>query len=149
MDRLTPDQLRFVVARQECPTDKEAAEELGFSPSTISYWKRHGGPIDEAVRLMAFDGLIMAAHIRRRSIAKAMMVKVAGLDDNDASLRQRVATEIIEWEMGKATQRQEVTGADGGPVQTESKVSVDLSRFTDTDVDTLVDIAGRLGGTEA
>lgn len=111
--QLTPDQIRFVVARQECPTDKEAAESIEIDPSTVCYWKRKGAPVDDAVRLMAMDGLIVARHIRRRSLAKAMMVKAAGLDTNDERLRQNVATEIIEWEMGKATQKQEITGEDG------------------------------------
>lgn len=120
MERLTPDQIRFVVARQGCPTDKEAAEQLEINPSTVSYWKRTGVPIDEALRLMALDGLVVAIYIRRRNLAKAMMVKVAGLDEDDASLRQRVATEIIDWEMGKPTQRQEHTGTgEGGAIMIE------------------------------
>lgn len=65
---------------------------------------------------MAMDGIIVARTLRRRNLAKAMAVKVAGLDLDDAKLRQSTATEIIEWEMGKATQRQEVTGADAGPL---------------------------------
>jgi len=47
------------------------------------------------------------------------MVKVKGLDSVDEALRQRVASEIIEWEMGKATQRQEVSGRDGGPLKVQ------------------------------
>lgn len=31
--------------------------------------------------------------------------------------RQSVATEIIEWELGKATQRQEHAGVDGRPIE--------------------------------
>lgn len=111
--QLSNDQIRFVVARQEFPTDKESAEAIGISPNTISSWKRKGAPIDEAVRLMAEDGLVTALHIRRRNLAKAMAVKVGALDSVDESARQRAATEIIEWEMGRATQRNEVTGEDG------------------------------------
>jgi len=129
LEKLTPDQIRFVVARQECPTDKEAAEEIKVSASTISYWKRTGVPIDEAVRLMAFDGLTTALHVRRRNLAKAMLVKVAGLDDTDSTLRQRVATEIIEWETGKATQRQEISGADGEPLTVNFISNVDDERL--------------------
>jgi len=83
--------------------------------------------------LMAHDGLIAAQHIRRSSLAKAMLVKVDGLDTNDESLRQKVATEIIEWEMGKATQKQEVTGAKGGPIETTviREVVVELPERSD------------------
>jgi len=104
--------LRFVVARQHCTSDKEAAAEIGLAAHSVYSWPNKDR-VNEAVRLMALDGLVMAAHIRRRNLAKAMLVKVAGLDLDDDRVRQAVATEIIEWEMGRATQRQEVTGKDG------------------------------------
>lgn len=115
LNELTIDQMRFVVNRLEHTTDKDAAIATGVSPSTVKDWKYKGAPIDEAVRLMAQDGLIIAQHIRRKNLAKAMLVKVAGLDISDERLKQMVATEIIEWEMGKAKQTQEITGADGEP----------------------------------
>ena len=109
--QLTTDQIRFVVARQEFDTDKEAALSANLKPNTVYQWKcRSNAPIDEAVRLMALDGLIAATELRRRNLAKAMSVKVKGLDEKNAKLRQDVATEIIEWEMGKATQKIESKG---------------------------------------
>lgn len=105
IDDLAIDQIRFVVARQEFSTDKAAAESIEISPDTVKRWKREGVPIDEVVRLMVADGLVVAMHMRRRNLAKAMLVKIAGLDGSDDALRQRVATEIIEWEMGKAMQK--------------------------------------------
>ena len=117
--RLSTDQIRFVVARQEFSTDKEAAEAIGVKPDTVYQWKHKGHPIDEAVRLMAMDGIIVASELRRRNLAKAMAVKVAGLDSSEERTRQSVSTEIIEWEMGKATQRQEVSGPDGGTLVIE------------------------------
>jgi len=116
LDKLSLDQVRYVVARQEFSTDKEAAASINLKPDTIYRWPTE---VKEAVRLMAFDGLATAQHIRRKALAKAMLVKVKGLDSNDDVLRQRVATEIIEWEMGKATNRTEVAGPEGGPVQVE------------------------------
>ena len=116
LGKLSTDQVRFIVARQEFSTDKEAAIEIGVKPDTVSQWKHKGVPIDEAVRLMAMDGLIVAQEVRRRNLAKAMLVKVEGLDESNPRIRQNVATEIIEWEMGRATQRQEVSGEDGGPL---------------------------------
>lgn len=117
LDQLTADQIRFVIARQDFTTDKEAAESIDLKPDTVYHWKsREKAPLTEALKLMVGDGLIVAAHLRRRSLAKAMAVKVAGLDDSDDRLRQSVATEIIEWEMGRATQRQEHSGPDGEPI---------------------------------
>jgi len=115
LSELTNDQIRFVVVRQEYSTDKEAAEAIDILPNTVYKWKR-SSPIDEAVRLMALDGLVTAQHIRRRNLAKAMAVKVSGLDSDVEKLRQDVATELIEWEMGRATQRNEHGGSDGGPI---------------------------------
>ena len=101
LDQLSTDQIRFVVARQEYATDKEAAELVGIKPDTVYRWPDE---VKEAVRLMAADGVIVAKRVRRRSLAKAMLVKVDGLDSKDERLKQNVATEIIEWEMGKAEQ---------------------------------------------
>lgn len=110
ISELTADQIRFVVSRQEHATHKEAAEAIGIKPATVYDWIHKGAPINEAVRFMAADGLIVAQNVRRRNLAKAMLVKVAGLDEKDARLRQNVATEIIEWEMGKPSQPTEQTG---------------------------------------
>ena len=112
LQNLSTDQIRFVVARQEFSTDKDAAHAVRVSAATVKRWKQEGAPIDEAVRLMATDGVIVATELRRRSLAKAMAVKVKGLDSTDDKLRQSVATEVIEWELGKATQsvKQELSG---------------------------------------
>jgi len=60
----------------------------------------------------------MATEMRRRNLAKAMGVKVKGLDSESERTRQGVASEIIEWEMGKAKQTVDsmVSGPGGGPV---------------------------------
>ena len=36
---LRMDQIRFVVARQEFPSDKAAAEEIGVSVNTVYHWE--------------------------------------------------------------------------------------------------------------
>jgi len=124
LERLSTDQIRFVVARQEFSTDKEAAEQIGVKPNTVYTWKHKGVPIDEAVRLMAYDGIVVARTMIRRALAKAAAVKVAGLDEPDEKLRQMVASEILDRELGKPTQRQEITGADGGPVETHNTITL-------------------------
>jgi hypothetical protein len=112
---LSPNQVRFVVARQDYLSDKEAAEAVGLKPDTVYRWN---GNVKRAVQLFAEDIMSGAAAIRRKNLAKAMMVKAAGLDSNDESIRQKAATELIEWEMGKAQQRvqSEVSGVDGAPI---------------------------------
>lgn len=128
---LTTDQIRFVVARQQFSTDKEAAEEIGIKPDTVYQWKHKGHPIDDAVKFMAFDGVITALHIRKRHLAEAMAVKVAGLKSDDERLRQNVATEVIEWELGRATQPQEHDIKRGGTLH--EALDVALKRAYDDD----------------
>ena len=111
LQTLSPNQLRFVVARQDYLTDKEAAEAVGLKSNTVYGWN---GNVKEAVRLFAEDIAAGAVAVRRRYLAKAMMVKAAGLDSVDETVRQKAATEIIEWEMGKAAQP--LTGENGGPL---------------------------------
>lgn len=109
LSKLTMDQIRFVIARQETFSDKEAAEALDIKPKAVSNWKQNGAPLDAACRLMAMDGMITMLHIRRRVLAKAMAVKAAGLESDNERIRQSVATEIVEWESGKAGQPVEVS----------------------------------------
>ena len=110
-DQLTIDQLRFVTARMNVSTDKEAAQAIGVEPRTISEWKRAGAPIDEAVKLLIHDGLVLSRTILRRSVAEAAAIKRAGLYSDDEKTRQAAATEILDRELGKATQRSEVAGS--------------------------------------
>lgn len=121
---LSPNQVRFVVARQDYLSDKEAAEAVGLKPDTVYRWN---GNVKEAVRLFSEDIMSGAAAIRRKNLAKAMMVKAAGLDSNDESIRQKAASEIIEWEMGKAQQRvqNELSGPGGAPLKAYIGVSPD------------------------
>ena len=60
--QLSIDQLRFVTARLNCSTDKEAAETVGVSPDTVVYWKRKGAPIDDAVKMLSFDGAVPVSY---------------------------------------------------------------------------------------
>lgn len=106
LSELSSVQLRFVVARVETRSDPEACKAINLSYHTVKNWPEKQ-LINEAVRLMVHDGVITALEIRRRNLAKAMAVKAQGLESVDEKIRQAAATEIIEWELGKATQRNE------------------------------------------
>ena len=111
--QLTTDQIRYVVARQECSTDREAARMIGVNEATVYRWP---SVVKEAARLMVQDGVVTALELRRRALAKAMLTKVALLDNKSPTVRDKAATDIIEWELGKATQKQEMTGQGGAPL---------------------------------
>ena len=109
--QLTRNQRRFVVAMQDCATKKEAAEAIGLQPDTVYRWP---DLVDTAIQVLSDDIEGAVLDILTSSAAKAALVKVAGLDDDDDRLRQAVASEILDRILGKPTQRQELTGADGG-----------------------------------
>jgi hypothetical protein len=106
LNRLTKDQLRFIVALQEYPSKEDAAKAIKIKPSTAYGWPDY---VDEAARLMALDTVQAALELRKRNLVKAMGVKAAGLDSKDERIRQNVATEIIEWETGKAQSKTDIT----------------------------------------
>jgi hypothetical protein len=108
--QLSSSQMRFVTKRAWTDSDAEAAREIGLSPETVKAWKVKGAPIDEAVRMMKHDGVIMAAEMLRRALADAVEVKVNGLFDRDRRIAQDAATEIMDRNLGKPTQRSENTG---------------------------------------
>ena len=118
--QLSLSQIRFLVARMECPTDKEAAIAIGMTEGAVKSWNKDGSKqlIDKALRLMVHDGIVTAQEILRRSLAKAAAVKAAGLDADDERIRQLVATEIIDRGLGKVAQRTELTGKDGEAIKT-------------------------------
>ena len=132
--KLSKDQLRFIVALQDYPSKKEAAEAIGLKPNTVYNWN---GDIDEAIQLMAQERLEGAKAIRKNALIKAIMVKIAGLDSGDEALRQKVATEIIEWELGKALQRQDVT-SQGEQIKTSDHEGLNRA------VSTLADALGEI-----
>lgn len=100
LPELTIEQLRYMIARQSSRTIKAAAEAVGISPRTVRRWPAR---VRRAPQLMAQAGALVALHLRQRHVAEAMQVKIDGLRSEDERVRQTVATQIIEWELGKAT----------------------------------------------
>lgn len=113
---LSHNQRRFVIAMQECATKKEGAAAIELEPQTVYRWP---DAVDKAIELMALDVKNAALTILEGAIEKAAWVKVTGLDSSDEKLRQAVAAELLDRYLGKPTQRQEITGAEGGALIVE------------------------------
>jgi transposase len=113
---LSVDQLRYIVARQEYSSKRDAAKAINMSYSTVTKWDER---VDRAAELMALDGVHVARAILRKTLPKAMAVKAGGLDSDNERIRQDAATEIIDREFGKSVQKNELTGKDGGAIQIE------------------------------
>lgn len=123
-DRLTQSQWRFVTAMVENPdfTKKAAAEHVGLTPDYVYRWGAH---VDEAIAIARQDIHAAAIASRRQALLKAIAVKRALLDSDDENIRSKAATEIIDWELGRASQRNEVTGKDGGTLNIQVVYSDD------------------------
>jgi hypothetical protein len=61
--------------------------------------------VERAVILIQQEQITTARHILEHTLVKAMMVKIAGLDSPKEQTRQAVATEIIEWNLGRPRQQ--------------------------------------------
>lgn len=112
---LSHDQLRYITARLQTESKSEAAKAIGLKPNTCSHWPAY---VERAVMLIAGEQLTTARHILEHTLVKAMMVKIAGLDSPKEHVRQAVATEIIEWNLGRPRQ------------QTDLAVKVDDTDYT-------------------
>lgn len=116
--QLTKNQVRLVVALQEYPSTDEAAKAIRLSPKTVYNWNPEARQlIEEAAQIMSANVLEAALEIRRHNLVKAMAVKSAGLDSPNEVIRQKAASEIIEWELGKPNQP--ISGKDGSPIVIE------------------------------
>ncbi len=124
--QLTHDQLRFIVAMLESRSKKDAAEKINIKPTTVYCWD-NAELVDEAIRLIQLEPLESARRIRRGNLLKAMMVKAEGLNSDDEKVRQTAATEIIEWELGKAKQAIEHTGENGAPITVVEVIKINGS----------------------
>lgn len=130
---LSDSQWRFVTTMLGDPSlsKKEAAELCGLSHNTVYGWGKH---VDEAIR-MGRESIHAAALARRKqAVLKAISVKTALLDSDDENVRSKAATEIIEWELGRATSRQEITGANGGAIEVK-QTWADIFALPSTDGD--------------
>ena len=98
---LSPDQMRFAIARLRCSSKKEAAEEIGVSYSTVRHWPDE---VDEVVDLLLLDTVAAARALMVCTLAQAMAVKVRGLESKDEKVKQAAASELLDRTLGRASQ---------------------------------------------
>lgn len=99
--RLCHGQLRYVVARLRTSSKKAAVEEVHIPYETVTHWPAY---VDETVSLLLLDTVASARALLVRDVAQAMAVKLAGLESTDEKIRQRAASEVVEWNLGRAAQ---------------------------------------------
>lgn len=105
----------YVLARSDAFSNNQALKVCGFSMG----WLRNKDIDDLNARAESLrkDKAIRASMILAEAVEDAAKVKVAGLKVRDDKIKQAVATEIIDRNLGKVPQKSEVTGADSGPLE--------------------------------
>lgn len=129
---LTDSQWRYITAMVENPsfTKKDAAEHIGLSAATVYEWNKKYPYVEQALEEARKNVHNAALARRRQAVLKAIAVKIALLDSDDESIRSKAATEILEWELGKSPQRTEITGANGGAIQS-AQVTIEANNTHD------------------
>jgi len=141
-NQLSKDQLRFVVAMQECTSKKEAAEKIKLNPNSVYNWP---DVVGEAIKLMALDITESARVMRKRALAKAIAVQTALLESDDERIRLSASKEIIDSELGKAMQQVDLT-TDGDKINNDDPERID--RAISTFADAIGEIISRKGTAE-
>lgn len=106
-------QLRFVKARLGAQSDAEAAEEIGIAAGTVYNWPNKEA-VRAAVQLARKDAVAVAAERLRRLSNVAVDVYVEALEGEESV---GVARDVLDRVMGRPTQRTEVSGRGGGPIE--------------------------------
>jgi hypothetical protein len=118
--RLSDSQRRYVIARQDCGTKADAAEEIGLTASTVYNWPDY---VDEAAeRLVDQAKATIQAGLDSASAAAVQRLKEIVEDGGDKQARQ-AAEYIIDQQIGRATQQQDIdmnATIDGIDVQVHS-----------------------------
>ena len=116
-DTLDERETAYVLARSDAFSNNQALKVCGFSIG----WLRNKDidDLNSRAESLRKDKAIRAAMILADAVEEAAKVKAAGLKSRDERVKQAVATEIIDRELGKVPQRQEVTGKDGGVIVVE------------------------------
>jgi len=112
--KLSQSQWRYVTAMAENPafTKKQAAEYIGLTPDTVYRWPDY---VDASVDIARKNIHEAALTMRKQSVLKAIAVKISLLDSADDTVRNKAASDLIEWELGKANQP--ISGKDGGAIE--------------------------------
>jgi len=107
---LSDSQWRFVAVMVANPdfTKADAARALKIKPNTVYAWPDH---VNAAIEQARIDVHEAAVNARKQALLEAIRVKIAGLRSRSESIRQKAASEIIEWELGRASTSVDVTSA--------------------------------------
>lgn len=117
LELLEDAQLDYVVARSKVRTDAQGFRDAGIPKSTFYKWPEETrNYLNELAQRVKRESALRAIMILQDAAEDAANVKVQGLESRKEHIKQAAATEILDRNLGKPTQKQEITGKDGAPI---------------------------------
>lgn len=114
-DGLDERETAYVLARSDAISNNEALRTCGYSKGWLN--NRDSEDLNARANELRKNKALRASMILAEAVEEAAKVKTSGLKARDERIKQAVATEIIERELGKIPQKSEVTGADGDALE--------------------------------
>ena len=126
----------YVLERSKVNTDKDGYTNAGFSKATFYKWptedRDYLNKLSQRIRTEVSLQIMMRL---QEAGLEAVDVKIGGLKTRNESIRQKSSTEILEWLIGKPTQKvdakTEVTGAGGAPLIDNDRYDRAISGLAD------------------
>ena len=122
LEQLEDRQLAYVVARSKCFKDADALKEIGLSKSTFYKWDASERESLNTLAQRFKHEIAMRVLMKLQDHAEESVDVITGLmKSRNDNIKLKAAQDVLDRSVGKPTQRQEVTGADG------SKLVINLS----------------------
>lgn len=109
LEQLEDSKLAYVLARSKTTSNKKACKEADISTGTFYAWDDREELNDLANR-MKVDRAVEVEMRLRDSLPDAVQVVIDGLQERKYDTKFKAAVEILDRTLGKATQKQEVSG---------------------------------------
>ena len=117
LDKLEPKRVDYVLARSRTNSASAACAACGLSYSTYTKWpSEERDKLDELARQIKREAAMRAIMVLQEAAEEAARIKVSGLQSRNERIKQDAASEILDRVAGKAAQRLEHTGQDGGAI---------------------------------
>jgi len=122
---LNRDRFDYVLARAHCKSVTAALLEI---EKTDGWYYRFTQDERDLLEKLAtelhYAQRIQSELMLEQTVVEAAQVKIDGLRSKKDVIRQDVATEILDRVHGKPKQRQEVSGPNGGPIETRTVIYI-------------------------
>ena len=117
LNGLEDNRLDYVIARSRTKADAPAFREAGMSKSSFYKWdETERDYLNGLAQRLKRETAVKAIIMLQDAVEQAAKVKIEGLKSTNKHIQQNAASEILDRQLGKPTQRTEHTGDGGGEI---------------------------------